>query len=258
MDIDVIKSGITGDIGRELFYYDVVGSTNAVALEIAGGAAEGSVIISDGQTRGRGRLGRSWVSPPGVNIYLSILLCPRIKPEQVTLITIMSAVACARAVKKTTGLAISVKWPNDLMVSERKLGGILSEIKISGNDIVHAVVGAGINVNMEAGDFPDEIRAIATSVKNETGRSVPREPIVSAILNETARWYKLLNAGRTGEVLSEWRHLTSTLGRKVLVTSEQETYSGLAEAVDEAGMLLVRLPTGAIKRISTGDLTVLK
>ena len=258
MDVDLVKSGITGDIGGKIFYYETVGSTNTAALEIAGRTEEGAVVISDSQTKGRGRLGRCWISPPGVNIYLSIILRPGIESGHITLLTLMSAVALAHALKKTAGLAVSVKWPNDLMVADRKLGGILSEAKISGKHIVHAVIGAGVNVNMDAGDFPDEIRAIATSVKHETGKNFPREPVVSEILNETDRWYKILQGGRSGEILSEWQRLSSTLGRNVLVVSGLETYSGLAEAIDEGGMLLVRIPSGEIKRISSGDLTVLK
>jgi BirA family biotin operon repressor/biotin-[acetyl-CoA-carboxylase] ligase len=144
------------------------------------------------------------------------------------------------------------------MVSDRKLGGILTEIKTTQKEIVLAVIGIGINVNMEAGDFPEQIRMMATSVKNETGKSFAREPIVSEILNETDRWYRVLHAGQKKEIISEWQRLTSTLGKQVLVTAGQETYYGLAEAIDDGGMLLVRLPTGETKRISSGDLTVLK
>jgi BirA family biotin operon repressor/biotin-[acetyl-CoA-carboxylase] ligase len=258
VDIDAVKSEIKGDIGKEILFYDTVGSTNTVALELAEGTEEGAVVISDSQEKGRGRLGRSWVSPPGLNIYMSIILRPRIEPEHVTLITILSAVACTHALRKTTGLAITVKWPNDLMVSDRKLGGILTEIKTTRKEIVLAVIGIGINVNMEAGDFPEQIRMMATSVKNETGKSFTREPIVLEILNETDRWYKVLHAGQKKEIISEWQRLTSTLGKQVLVTAGQETYYGLAEAIDDGGMLLVRLPTGETKRINSGDLTVLK
>jgi BirA family transcriptional regulator, biotin operon repressor / biotin---[acetyl-CoA-carboxylase] ligase len=258
VDIDAIRSEIKGDIGRQIVFYDTVGSTNTVALELAEGTEEGSVIIADRQEKGRGRLGRSWVSPAGVNIYLSIILRPRLGPEYVTLLTILSAVACTHGLRKTTGLAVSVKWPNDLMVSERKLGGILTETKIIRNGIVLAVIGIGINVNMAAPDFPDHMRSTATSVKNETSKSVMREPIISAILNETDRWYKVLQIGQTQEIISEWRRLTSTLGRQVLVTTGQDTYIGLAEAIDDRGMLLIRLPSGETKRISSGDLTALK
>jgi BirA family transcriptional regulator, biotin operon repressor / biotin---[acetyl-CoA-carboxylase] ligase len=258
VDIDAVRSGIKGDIGRNVFFYNTVGSTNTVALELAEGAEEGTVVISDSQEKGRGRLGRSWVSPPGVNIYLSILLRPRIEPDQATLITLLSGIACTHALRKATGITITVKWPNDLIASDRKLGGILTEMKIIGKKIVRTVIGAGINVNMDADDFPDYIRSTATSVKNETGESVMREPIISEILNEMDQWYKILQAGQTKEIISEWQRLASTLGRQVLVTTGQETYAGSAEAIDDNGMLLIRLPSGELKRTSSGDLTFLK
>jgi BirA family biotin operon repressor/biotin-[acetyl-CoA-carboxylase] ligase len=258
VDIDAIRSQIKGDLGRQIVFYDTVGSTNTVALACGEEPEEGTVILSDSQEKGRGRLGRSWVSPPGVNIYLSILLHPRIEPEHATLITLLSAIACTYALRKTTGLSISVKWPNDLMAADRKLGGILTEMKITGKKIVLAVIGIGINVNMAAHEFPDQIRTTATSVKIETGEDVSRERIIAEILNETDRWYKVLQTGRSREIVDEWQRLTSTLGRRVLVTTGQETYTGLAEGIDDKGMLLIRLPSGEIKRISSGDLTALK
>jgi BirA family biotin operon repressor/biotin-[acetyl-CoA-carboxylase] ligase len=258
VNIDVIRSGIRGDIGKKIFFYDTVGSTNTVALDLAEGSEEGAVVMAERQEKGRGRAGRAWISPPGVNVYLSIILHPRLHPEQLTLLTLLSAVACTHALRKTTGLDISVKWPNDLVVSDRKLGGILTETKGGGDQRILAVIGIGINVNMELSDFPLDISATATSVKNETGRIVVREPIVSEILNETARWYALMRTGAVAEITSEWQRLTSTLGRQVVVTTGGETYTGLAEAIDESGLLLMRLPSGAVKRISSGDLTVLR
>jgi BirA family biotin operon repressor/biotin-[acetyl-CoA-carboxylase] ligase len=179
-------------------------------------------------------------------------------PEHATLITLLSAIACTYALRKTTGLSISVKWPNDLMTADRKLGGILTEMKITGKNIIVAVIGVGINVNIESHDFPEEIRSTATSVKIETGERVMRERIVAEILNETDSWYKVLQAGRSKEIISEWQQLSSTLGRQVLVTTGQETYTGSAEGIDDRGMLLIRLPSGEIKRISSGDLTTIK
>lgn len=258
MDVNVILSAVKGKIGRKVFFYERVESTNAVALEIGEGIEEGAVVISDGQEKGRGRLGRSWISPPEVNIYLSIILHPRIEPEYLTLITLMSAVSSARAIINTTGLTVTVKWPNDLMVADRKLGGILTEIKMVQKEVPLVVIGIGINVNMEMHNLPDEIRVRATSLKNETGKIAEREPIISGILNETDRWYALLQNGNRKDIVTEWQRLSATLGREVKVTSPQGTYKGLAEAVDDAGMLLLRLPSGRIQRINSGDLTMLK
>lgn len=121
LSINDIKANLTGEIGREIFFYETVSSTNALAAEISGKTVEGTVVIADSQQSGRGRLGRTWVSPPGVNIYMSIIIKPAIPPDDATLLTLMTAIACATALRKATGLDVSIKWPNDLVVSDKKL-----------------------------------------------------------------------------------------------------------------------------------------
>jgi BirA family biotin operon repressor/biotin-[acetyl-CoA-carboxylase] ligase len=255
---DDIKSKIKGSIGREIFFYEKVGSTNTVASNLAEEVAEGTVIIADTQEKGRGRLGRVWVSPPGENIYMSIILQPQIETKDATLITIMAAVASANALRKTTGLNISIKWPNDLICHERKIGGILTELKTDQKGILFSVIGIGINVNTDIDAFPEDVREIATSVKNETGKLFLREEIVAEILNEIHNWYMILKAMKREVLLAEWQRLTSTLGKEVTVVIGQETYKGFAEAIDDEGMLILRLPSEEMKRIHSGDVTVLR
>jgi len=255
---DDIKSKIKGSIGREIFFYEKVGSTNTVASNLAEEVAEGTVIIADTQEKGRGRLGRVWVSPPGENIYMSIILQPQIETKDATLITIMAAVASANALRKTTGLNISIKWPNDLICYERKIGGILTELKTDQKGILFSVIGIGINVNTDIDAFPEDVREIATSVKNETGKLFLREEIVAEILNEIHNWYMILKAMKREVLLAEWQRLTSTLGKEVIVVIGQETYKGFAEAIDDEGMLILRLPSEEMKRIHSGDVTVLR
>lgn len=258
MKTDDIKSKIKGSIGREIFFYEKVGSTNTVASNLAEQVAEGTVIIADTQEKGRGRLGRVWVSPPGENIYMSIILQPQIETKDATLITIMAAVASANALRKTTGLNISIKWPNDLMCHERKIGGILTELKTDQKGILFSVIGIGINVNTDIDTFPEDVREIATSVKNETGKLFSREEIIAEILNEINNWYMILKAMKREVLLAEWQRLTSTLGKEVIVVIGQETYKGFAEAIDDEGMLILRLPSREMKRIHSGDVTVLR
>lgn len=258
MKTDDIKSKIKGSIGREIFFYEKVGSTNTVASNLAEEVAEGTVIIADTQEKGRGRLGRVWVSPPGENIYMSIILQPQIETKDATLITIMAAVASANALRKTTGLNISIKWPNDLICHERKIGGILTELKTDQKGILFSVIGIGINVNTDIDAFPEDVREIATSVKNETGKLFLREEIVAEILNEIHNWYMILKAMKREVLLAEWQRLTSTLGKEVTVVIGQETYKGFAEAIDDEGMLILRLPSEEMKRIHSGDVTVLR
>ncbi|MDI6890562.1 MAG: biotin--[acetyl-CoA-carboxylase] ligase [Thermodesulfovibrionales bacterium] len=259
MVIEDIKAGIKGDIGREIFFYETVGSTNTIAAGLAEkGEAEGVVVIADSQERGRGRLGRFWVSPPGVNIYMSIILRPEIEPKDATLITIMAAVGCTSALRRLTGLNVTIKWPNDLMVSDKKIGGILTETKTAHKRIIYAITGIGINVNMDQDAFPEDIKEVATSVKMETGIPHSRTEIIIEILNAIDYWYRILKEMRRRMLLSEWQYLTSTLGRKVRVTVGKETFTGLAESIDDEGMLILRLPSGVLQKISAGDLTILR
>lgn len=258
MQIDEIKRNIKGGLGREIIFYETVGSTNSVALSLPERTEEGTVILSDCQEKGRGRLGRLWVSPPGVNIYMSIILKPKIKPADATLITLMAGVACSIALIRVTGLEIKIKWPNDLMVSDKKLGGILTELKTDGKKIAFAIVGIGVNVNMDMNEFPGDMRKIATSLKNETGKTYSRENVVAKILSEIDRWYFSPPKMDRETILSAWRRLTSTLGREVMVVAGLEIYEGVAKSIDDEGRLILRLPSGETKRISSGDLTILR
>ena len=258
--LEDINAGVKGSsIGRKIFYYEAVDSTNTIAAELAGkGEGEGAVVIADCQKKGRGRLGRHWVSPSGVNIYMSILLRPDIEPKDAPLLTIMAAIGCTIALRKATGLNVTIKWPNDLMVSDKKLGGILTEMRIVHKKIEYAITGIGINVNMDSNALPHVIKEVATSVKMETGKLHSRTKIIIEIMNEMDYWYRILKEERRQELLSQWKELTSTLGRKVEIILGKETLIGLAESIDAEGMLVLRLPSGALRVIRDGDLTILR
>lgn len=257
--LEDIKAGVKGYIGKEIFFYKTIGSTNTIAAELAEkDKVEGAVVIADRQERGRGRLGRCWVSPPGVNIYMSILLRPEIEPKDVTLITIMAAIGCTLALRRVTGINVTIKWPNDLMVSDKKMGGILTEVRIARKKVKYAITGIGINVNMDSDALPDALKGIATSVKIETGVPYSRTRIIVEILDEIDHWYRTLKEKRRKELLSEWQQLTSTLGRNVKITLGKETLIGLAESIDDEGMLILRLPSGASRVIRDGDLAILR
>jgi len=245
-------------IGSNIISMGTVDSTNTVAMGLGeGDAPHGTVVVADRQTQGRGRLGRSWVSPEG-NIHMSILLRPPLAPSDVSLLTMTAAVGCARALRKITGLRVEIKWPNDLMLSGRKRGGILTETKSRGKMTLFAVVGIGINLNSGAGDFPSELWATATSLRVETGKEIPKNDLIAGILEEIGLWYGRLTRGEKEIILSEWRHLSSTLGRRVKVTSGTDSLEGVAEALDGAGRLIVRLSSGARKVISAGDVTMVR
>ncbi|MDP2277835.1 MAG: biotin--[acetyl-CoA-carboxylase] ligase [Nitrospirota bacterium] len=265
--VEELKILVKGDFGKEIIFRESLDSTNTLAMELAEkGVSHGTVVIADRQLKGKGRLGRTWFSLPKGNIYMSVIVRPEIEPKDATLLTIMSAISCARAIRNSTrnesfptGLEVKIKWPNDLMVSERKLGGILTEMKSDQDRIVFAVIGIGINVNAHLDAFPVDVRAVATSVIEELGgEKLSRTLIIAAILNELERWFKVLIKGGRIQLINEWKKLSSTLGRKVKVVSGKDTFSGIAEDIDGEGMLILRLPSGVLKRVSAGDVIMLR
>ncbi len=252
-----LKSSARGRLGRAMVFLDETGSTNDVAMGLAAeGAPHGTVVVAERQSRGKGRLGRRWVSPPGANIYMSVVLRPALHPRDATLLTLLSSVACAYAIIERTGLEVKIKWPNDIQVSGRKLGGILLETRAEPDVISYAVVGMGINVNMKASDFPASIKEIATSVLKETGRRHRRTPLAAAILNHMSDELKTLEKEGRKPLLKKWRELSSTLGMKVKVTEGEETLTGTAMGIDDEGRLILRLSNRKLRKISSGDLVM--
>jgi BirA family biotin operon repressor/biotin-[acetyl-CoA-carboxylase] ligase len=256
---EAIIAELRSDFWKKIICYGSVDSTNDLALALSLKSSESrTVIISDSQAKGRGRLGRVWASPPGRNIYMSAVLVPEIEPREVTFLTVAAALACASALRSKTGIITTIKWPNDLMARGNKIGGILTELRSVGDKIKFAVIGMGINLNSGSEDFPEELRHIATSVKEETGRDHPRNEIIAEILNELERWYKrLINESRF-PLLEEWRKQSSTIAKRVRITLCKEELSGLAEDIDDEGMLVLKLASGEKRRISAGDLTELR
>lgn len=267
--IEQLKAMIKGEFGRNIIHMDAVDSTNSVAMYLADkGAQHGTVVLSESQTKGRGRLGRPWESPAGMNIYMSLILRPTIMAEDATLLTIIAAVACARAIIDAADINVGIKWPNDLMAGDKKLGGILTEIKSVSGDIVFAVTGIGINVNTELEGLPPEVRSVATSICREIMKSgrgegaanvhFLRDSLIAGVLNEMNQWYSVTVTEGRKPLLDEWRRLTVTLGKALRVKMGAEVLNGVAEDIDEYGMLLLRLPSGELKRISSGDVTILR
>jgi len=254
-----IISSSSMKIGHKLFFFDSVASTNTIAMDLASqGCSEGTLVIADAQTAGKGRLGRSWVSPPGKNLYMSIVLRPRISPREATTLTLLSAVACVSAIRKTSNIPISIKWPNDLIVGQRKIGGILTEIRADIDRISQAVVGIGINVNIDKKDMPEEIREIATSLFAETNDSISRTELAAVVIREFDMWYRLLLAEGKKVILDEWRQMSSTIGRPVRVVTGDRTFEGVADGIDDEGLLIVKLADGSYRKISAGDVTMVR
>ncbi|PKL47149.1 MAG: biotin--[acetyl-CoA-carboxylase] ligase [Nitrospira bacterium HGW-Nitrospira-1] len=257
---DYIKSGAKGSLWKDIFVYDRVSSTNELAMSLAtkDDLRTNIVIIADSQEKGKGRLGRQWVSPPGGNIYMSLVLRPKLETRDATMLTLLTAVVCAHAIKKISSLPVSIKWPNDLIISRKKLGGILTEIRTDIDKVNLAVIGIGINVNMEAEDFTDEIRSIATSIKEESGQYCSRNELVVEILRQFERFYNILIKQGKHPLLNEWKALSSTIGKNIKVVIGDETVIGFAEDIDDNGMLILKLDSGLRRQISAGDVTLLR
>ena len=238
-------------MGRKVLYYPSLPSTMKVGREAAQqGAVEGTLVLAGQQTSGKGRLGRSWVSPPG-NLSLSLVLRPTLR--QLPRLTILAALAVAHAIERVTGLEPRLKWPNDVLLRGKKVCGILVESQTSGHSVAYAVVGVGLNVNLDPSAYPD-IAEIATSLRAEAGRDVSPSQVLEAFLEETERLYLALQRGEP--IHEEWRRRLETLGKEVRVTWGDEVEEGLAEGVDDDGNLLLRRPDGKLAVIAAGDVTL--
>jgi BirA family biotin operon repressor/biotin-[acetyl-CoA-carboxylase] ligase len=251
----LVKS--TDRIGHNIIFVDQAASTNILALEMAAkGCPEGTVVIADSQTGGKGRLGRTWISPAGVNLYLSIVVRPDIPPMDATSLTLLSAVACASAIRTNCDIPVSIKWPNDILAGNLKIGGILTEIRADMDRISYAVIGIGINVNISAEDLPEEIRNIGTSIFIESRKTFSRTILAAAIIQEFDSGYiQLLTNGKKG-ITDKWIELSSTIGKHVRVAVGNRVFEGLAEGIDDNGLLIVKLADASVSKFSAGDVTM--
>ena len=241
---------------KEIHHLVGTDSTNRVAKELAAqGAAEGSVIVSEEQSKGRGRLGRSWFSPPGEGIYLSMILRPSISPGDAPRITLLSGVALAEALLAQTPLDVHVKWPNDILVGDRKLAGILTEISAEMDAIVYVVVGMGINVNIR--QFPPELERKGTSIYLETGETHSRLDLVRAFFKYFETYYERFLREGFRPVVNRCRELCHIMGRKVQVEAAGQKTVGHVLDIDEEGHLVLQDRTGGVHRIFSGSLTLL-
>jgi BirA family biotin operon repressor/biotin-[acetyl-CoA-carboxylase] ligase len=252
---DVIKQGLkTRWLGQPaIFSFDVIESTNAEANRLAQeGAKEGTLIVADAQSKGQGRLGRTWVSPSGSGLYLSIILRPDYSADWFPRLSLTAGVAVASAIRQT-GAMPQLKWPNDILIADRKVGGILTEALFDKNRMESAVLGIGINVNTEQDEFPMSIRNLATSLRLSLGRTVSRTHLLQSLLCQLEEWYESLNKGAFEAILESWSEFDSTLGRVVEVFLPERRVVGVAEALQSDGTLLVRDKADCLHRIVAGD-----
>lgn len=256
LDVARVQAALrTQIIGQRIVYHASLGSTNDLAKELAeAGAAEGTLVIADEQTSGRGRLGRRWLSPPRLNLLLSLIFRPTLSPSQVQRLTMICSLAAADAIRQVAGLEAQIKWPNDILLAGKKAGGILTELGFRGDALAYAIVGLGLNVNLRAEQLPEELRGVATSIAQVAGRPIPREPLLCALLERIEQRYEQLRGGQVP--VAEWAARLATLGKAVRVSEGGGTIEGYAEAVDADGALWLRLADGRSQRILAGDVTL--
>jgi BirA family biotin operon repressor/biotin-[acetyl-CoA-carboxylase] ligase len=243
-------------LGKEIYYFDTVDSTNNIAKkEAAQGCPEGSIVLAEEQLTGRGRLARGWFSPANAGIWLSVVLRPPFGPYDAPKCTLMAAVAITKAIKNVVGIECGIKWPNDILYDGKKIVGILTEMSAQMDAINYVVLGMGINVNITQQNFPAEINEIATSLAEITGYKVARLDLLNAVLSQLEQDYqRVINEGFSF-VLEQWRHYTVTLGQVVDVFGIDKQFSGLAVDIDEDGALLIRTANG-LEKVLAGDVSL--
>ena len=241
-------------VGRDIRVFHETTSTSDVVEKLArDGVKEGVVVLAESQSKGRGRLGRKWLSAAGKGLWMSVLLRPPLRPQAATQLTILAATAVARALRKQTGLMPAIKWPNDILLNGRKVVGILTELHGELDHIGYVILGIGVDVNQTQGDFPSEFRQLATSVRLELGRNVDRAALASVLLQELDSDYEGICGGRFAAIASEWADQCVTLGKPVRIQIGERIVEGRAESLDEDGALLVRTQHGRLERIVGGD-----
>jgi BirA family biotin operon repressor/biotin-[acetyl-CoA-carboxylase] ligase len=248
----------TRELGRQVLFLPETTSTSEVAFDLAlKGAPSGQVVIADSQTKGKGRLGRSWASPPGSNLYLSVVVRPDLPTVRAAELTLVSAVALAETLIDI-GCKARIKWPNDVEIEAKKVAGILTELTAEGDRVSFVILGMGVNLNMATRDFPVELRDRATSVSLATGGRVSRASFCASLLERLEQWLDRHEDGGFAPVRARWTGLASTPGSRVRVTLGGREVIGDALEIDSNGALLVRSDSGKIERVLVGDVEVLR
>jgi BirA family biotin operon repressor/biotin-[acetyl-CoA-carboxylase] ligase len=247
----------THDLGQTLHCSDELPSTNDRARELAeAGAVHGEVVVAESQTAGRGRRGRAWSSPAGRNLYMSVILRPQLPPQRAPELTLVASLAACDACRQA-GVEAGIKWPNDVLIDGRKVAGILTELSAEPDAVHWVVLGIGVNLNATPGDFPEELRELATSLSIERGQPVPRALFAAALLSILEEWLDVHAADGFGPIREAWRARSCTLGREVQVDADGGELAGVAEDIDESGALIVRTRSG-LSRVVAGDVRLVR
>lgn len=241
---------------NQIYWFDSIDSTNTRAKQMAAdGAPYGTVLIADHQTGGRGRLGRTFQSPSGMGIYMSVILRPQCRPEHLMHLTCAAAVAACDAIEAAVGLRPGIKWTNDLVHSSRKLAGILTELSVEAGTVNCAVIGIGINCCQQETDFAPDIRAVAGSLAMVAGRQIDRAKVATALIDQLQRMDRTLLEGKAA-AMERYRQDCITIGRDISLVRGDELRHGHAVGVDDEGALLVSFPDGHVEAVNSGEVSV--
>ncbi len=251
---DISSNLGTRMIGKKaIHYYDSIVSTNDLAYELAEkGEPEGTIVIAETQTRGKGRMGRKWVSPKGEGIYMSLILRPDVETDEMPTITLIAGMAIIKAIKKVALLDSKMKWPNDVFINGKKVSGILTEIKAQPDRVDFLVLGIGINVNASSRKLPPE----ATSLKIECDHRVSRTELIKSVFEELESDYLRFRKEGFTSLRKECKHFSSVLGKRVKVEEHHRLIKGTAVDIDEKGALIVRADNGVLQRVFSGDVVL--
>ena len=253
-----IQRGLfTNYIGKEIYYFPELKSTNIIAkgkaLHRAEGIDEGTLIIAERQSAGKGRLGREWFSPVG-GIWLSVILYPQLSPSYISRITLMTAVVVVKAIKMCTQIEPQIKWPNDILINEKKVCGILTEMSAELDIINWVVMGIGINVNIDHQKFPEDIQANTISLKEVSGKEVLRVKLAQSFLRVFEKYYDKLKRKEFSSILEEWKLYSHTLGRKIRVDMGERIITGEAVDINEEGALVLKKEDDELVKIISGTI----
>ena len=245
-------------VGRRILVYPEVASTSTMAVELAEqGEPEGTVVVAEAQTAGRGRMGRHWDSAPHLGLWTSILLRPRVGPGEASLLSQLAAVSLAEAIAEAEpAVAPQIKWPNDLLLGKSKVAGILVEVKAEADRVDYVVVGIGINCNHTLADFPPALKTSATSLALAAGKPVSRLQVAQSVYRHLDAWYLRFAKGWREPIVTRLNALSGTLGRWVRVETGGEQYEAFAEAINQDGSLRIRLPDGEIRDLMSGEVSI--
>ena len=258
-NLDIAAGLATKRIGSSVVCLKETESTNAVAFKMAEeGAREGTVVIADAQSAGKGRLGRVWLSPAGVNLYCSVVLRPSIAPVAACQLTFLSVVAVARAIESCTALKPLIKWPNDILIDGKKVAGLLNEMNAETEKVNFVVLGIGVNLNVRMSDLGEGLlRHPATSLLEAGGVKVNRAEFTRTLLRELDRLYDRFLQEGEGPVRAEWLERSAIRGRSVRVSQGNREFSGVVQGVDSFGALLVQLADGTVETVLSGDVSLI-